>query len=198
MRIPGMVSLFLLFPIMLPAETSEWKLERSEYWTSSKTMGTAEINGLRADAVLRLECNKNMTMLRFEIADYNKLQKAFDIRVFEGPDAPTRALALTTIELEGAKPAFSISVGQNGFISAANKFVFETGGSQAGGDSLAQLYRRMAKEGNLMRIRIKSYRDPKQFITAVFPLNNSRETIAKFAAACLSSKSQPPKSGRGK
>jgi hypothetical protein len=169
------------------AATSEWKMQRNDSWTSVVTTATAEINNLRVDAALKLECNKKMTMLRFEMADFEKLQKVFDVRVFEGPDAPTRALPLTTIELEGANPSNSLSVGQNGFISVQHRFVFETGGAQkTDGPALAQLYRRMAKEGNSLRIRIKSYRDPKQFITSVFPLKNSRKTIAEFAAACVS------------
>jgi hypothetical protein len=193
----GIFSIFL-FSSGISAETSKWKLEHNEHSTSVRTVGTAEINELRLEAILGLSCDKNFTMLRFEIADYDKAQKVFDIRIFEGPNAPTRSLPLTTIELEGASPAWSMSVRQNGFISVQNKFVFETGGEKANVNTvaLAQLYRRMAKEGNLLRIRIKSYRDPKQFITSVFPLNDSREAIAEFAAACGGSKSQPQKPAR--
>jgi hypothetical protein len=193
----GILSI-LLFSSGIFTQASEWEMEQSESWTSVKTTGTAEINGLHVDAVLKLLCNKNMTMLKFEIADYDKVQNVYDVRIFEGPDAPTRDLPLTTIELEGAKPAFPVSVRQNGFISVENKFVFETGWSPPSRAVLEQLYRRMAKEGNSLRIRIKSYRDPNQFITSVFSLSNARETIAHFAAVCVSSKSQPQKPGRGK
>lgn len=197
MRLLGIFSILLLSS-GVSTQASDWKLEHNEYWTSVKTMGTAEMNDLRVDAVLKLECNANMTMLKLEIADYDKVQKVFDVRVFEGPNAPTRDLLLTTVELEGAKPAFSISLRQNGFISVENRFVFETGWSPPSSAALAHLYRRIAKEGNLLKIKIKSYRDPKQFITSVFSLSNSREAIAEFAAACVDSKSQPQKRARDK
>jgi hypothetical protein len=187
----------LLFASQVSAETPDWKLKPNEFGTSVETTGAAEINELRVNAVLRLACAKNGAWLKFEIADYEKAQKVFDIRIFEGPHAPTRSLPLTTIDLEGASPVRSMSVRQNGFISVENKFVFETGGEQANINSvaLAQLYRRMAKEGNLLRIRIKSYRDPKQFIISEFPLNGSREAFSALAA-CVNSKSQPRKPAR--
>jgi hypothetical protein len=187
----GMFSI-LLFSSQVSAAASEWRLEHNEHSTSVKTMGTAKINELGLEATLGLSCNKNFTMLRFEIADYDKAQKVFDMRIFEGPNALTRSLPLTTIELEGASPAWSMSFRQNGFISVANRFVFEIGDA-----ALAQLYKRMTTEGNLLRLQIKSYRDPKQFIISEFPLNGSRQAMTALAA-CIDSKSQSREPAKGK
>ena len=197
MLLIGILS-FLLFSSGIPAETSEWKLEQNEHSTSVKSMGTAEINDLRADAVLKCDCSKNGAFLRLEIADFDKVQKHFNLRIFEGPSAPTLDMALTTIELQGVNPVQSISFKQNGYISVDGRFVIEISQVQANSIALAQLYRRMATEGNLLRIRIKSYRDPKQFIISEFPLNNSRKAIAALVAACPNSKPQPRKPAMGK
>jgi hypothetical protein len=187
----GIFSNLLLCGLLAGAET--WNLSRNEYWTTVETEGSAAINDLRMKAVLRFDCNKNTSTLRFEIADYEKVQKLFDVRIFEGPSAPTRAMPLTTIDLKGVSPVQSLNLSQNGFISVMNRFVFETSSA-----SLEQLYKRMATEGNLLRIRIKSYRDPKQFIISEFPLSNSRQAIAALAAACVDFTPQLPKPPRGK
>jgi hypothetical protein len=188
----GIFSIVLFFS-QVSAETPDWKLKRYESGTSVETAGTAEINELRVNASLGLACNKNGAWLKFAIADYEKIQKIFDIRIFEGPSAPTRSLPLTTIEIEGSSPVQSMSIRQNGFISVANRFVFETGGVD-----LEQFYKRMTAKGNLLRIRIKSYRNPKQFIISEFPLSGSREAMAEFAASCVDSKLQARKPARSK
>jgi hypothetical protein len=183
----------LFFSSQVSAENPDWQLKSYESGTSVETTGTAAINEIRVHAALGLACNKDGAWLKFEIADYEKIQKIFDIRIFEGPNAPTRSLPLTTIELEGSSPVQSMSIRQNGFISVANRFVFETGGV-----ALEQFYKRLTAKGNLFRIRIKSYRDPKQFIISEFPLSGSSEAIAEFAASCVDSKSQARKPARGK
>jgi hypothetical protein len=195
MRMPGIISLFLtlLFFTGLSAETSDWNLVREKHGTAVKTTGTATIGEVHVQSALDLYCNESAAGFNFKIADYEKLQKVFDIRTFEGPSAPTRSLALTTIELEGVNPVQSMNVRQNGFISVDNKFVFEIRDS-----ALAQFYKHMASERTLLRIRIKSYHNPKQFIIAEFPQRGSQQAMAGLKAACIALKSQTQKPAKNK
>jgi hypothetical protein len=180
MRKPILFGIFIifLFSCDLSAETRTWNLTHNEMWTTVETVGTADINELRIRVVLKLMCNKKDAALDFEIADWEKVQQTFDLRTFEGPDAPTRDLALTTIDLVGVGPKQSMSFHQNGFISPNGRFVVAIGGA-----SLAKMYKRMSEEGNLLRIRIRSYQNPRQFIVSEFSLNEARKVISILAAA---------------
>jgi hypothetical protein len=181
-----------LFPgFSTGAET--WNLSRDDYWTEVETAGTAKVDELRVNAVLRLKCNKNTGILRLEIADYEKVQKVFDLNNFEGPEFPANPGSQTTVELEGVNPAESLSFKQLGFISVENRFVFDINYT-----SLAKLYKRMATEGNLLRIRIKSYRDPTKSIISEFPLEDSRKAMASLATACVDYGPTAPKPAKGR
>jgi hypothetical protein len=69
MSLIGILSIFL-FSSGISAETSEWRLKQNEHSASIQAMGTAEINDLRTDAILKCDCNKNGAFLRLEIADF--------------------------------------------------------------------------------------------------------------------------------
>jgi hypothetical protein len=189
----------LLFSSGISAETSEWKLEHNKNSTSVETTATAEINyELRVEAVLRLQCNKNMATLGFEIADFQKAQNVFDLDNFEGPSAPARNVPLTFIDLVSAQPTQSSRFTQNGFYSVEPRFAFTISQVEANSVALAQLYRQMVTEGNLLRIRIRSFQDPYRFIIAEFPLSGSRKAIASLTSTCPNPKSPPPKPAKGK
>jgi hypothetical protein len=189
----GIFGYLLLFS-GFPANAETWSLSYDEYWTKVETLGMAKIDNLSVNAFLRLNCNKNGAMLKLEIADFDKVQKLFDVRIFEGPSAPTRDLLLTTIDLEGMKHTWSSSFKQAGYISVENRFVFEVRNA-----SLAKLYKRMATKGNLLRIRIKSYRDPKQSIISEFKLGLLEQMFFNtLAAACVNFTPALPKPPKGK
>jgi hypothetical protein len=181
-----------LFPgFSTGAET--WNLSRDEYWTEVETTGTAKVDELRVNAVLRLKCNKKAAILRLEIADYEKVKKIFDLDNFEGPEFPANLGSQTTVDLEGVDPVESLIFKQLGFISVENRFVFDINYT-----SLAKFYKRMATEGNLLRVKIKSYRDPAKFIISEFPLGDSRKAMDSLAEACVDFTPTPPKPARGR
>jgi hypothetical protein len=90
-------------------------------------------------------------------------------------------------------PVQSLSFNQFGFISYEKRFVIEVNYT-----SLAKLYKSMATEGNLLRIRIRSYRDPAKFIISEFPLGDSRKAMASLAEACIDFTPTPTKPARGR
>jgi hypothetical protein len=196
--IPIGIFLILLFSSGISADTSEWKLERNKNSTSVETTGTAEINKLSVKTVLRLQCNKSMATLGFEIADFQKIQNVFDLDNFEGPSAPARRVSLTFIDLVSAHSIQSTRFAQNGFYSAEPRFVFTISQVQTNSVALAQLYRRMVTQGNLLRIRIRSFQDPYRFLIAEFPLSGSRKAITSLTSACPKPKSPPRKPAKGK